>query len=106
MKTSQTDARLAKLEDVAFKPLSALSALAVPPPFAVERRDNRARHELLRRICGEFEEMPGTCLTLPQATRLFGISPEICGRVLVGLVNEHRLRHTHDGRFRLRSTAA
>ena len=31
---------------------------------------------LVRRIRAEFEEMPGLLLTLNQAARLFGLSPE------------------------------
>ena len=102
-KVRHTDARLAKISDIPLKPLVASLAL---PPFSAERRDVGRRRALLQRICGEFDEMPGTCLTLAQATRLFGISPEICDRIFVGLVADGRLRQTPDGRFRLRSAAA
>src|SRR6476660_8561636 len=36
------------------------------------------RAALARRIRGEFEEMPGLSLTSVQASKLFGISPDVC----------------------------
>lgn len=100
--TAQIDARLSKLNDV---PLKQLAAPAVPRALLTERRNTAARQRLLYRICNEFDEMPGTALTLPQAGRLFGIADEICGRILGQLVNDGRLRRTSDGRFRLSSAA-
>jgi hypothetical protein len=103
MKASHTDARLSKINDI---PLKALAAAIVPRSFPVERRDILARRALLNRICGEFDEMPGTALTLAQASRLFGLSSDVCERILKGLVNDGRLWRTADGRFRLRLVAA
>ena len=103
MKASHTDARLSKINDISFK---ALAAPVVPRSFPVERRDILARRALLHRICGEFDEMPGTALTLAQASRLFGLSSEVCDRILRGLVNDGRLWRTADGRFRRRLVAA
>jgi hypothetical protein len=71
-----------------------------------ERRDAGTRWALLHRIWDEFDEMPGTALTLPQASRLFGIRPDVCDRILVSFVDQGRLRRTQDGRFRLRSLSA
>ena len=71
-----------------------------------ERRDVGKRMALLHRVFDEFDEMPGTSLTLPQASRLFGLPAEVCDRILVGLVKDGRLRRTDDGRCRLRSFAA
>ena len=43
--------------------------------------------QLCERIRAEFREMPGLRLTLPQASRLFSLEPERCGRVLAALVD-------------------
>ena len=48
--------------------------------------------QLLRRICGEFAEMPGLRLTRPQARRLWNLDEETCGRILDVLV-EARFLH-------------
>ena len=71
------------------------------PPLR-ERRNAATRAALISRIRGEFDEMPGTSLTLPQATRLFGLPIEICRRILSGLVDEGRLGYALDGRYRRR----
>jgi hypothetical protein len=34
------------------------------------------------RVRAEYTEMPGLRLTVPQAARLFGVTPEIAGAVL------------------------
>jgi hypothetical protein len=41
---------------------------------------------LLERACGEFVEMPGLRLTLPQAKRLWGLDEPTCVRLLERLV--------------------
>ena len=46
---------------------------------------------LLLRIRGEFAEMPGLKLTLPQASRLFHLEAERCERVLASLVASGQL---------------
>jgi len=66
-----------------------------------ERRDLARRYALVQRVQREFDEMPGTCLTLGQATRLFGVSPDICYRVLMELVAGGSLKKLVDGRYRL-----
>ena len=43
--------------------------------------------------------MPGLCLRLEQASRLFGIALHTCEAVLLDLVREGRLRRTLDGQF-------
>lgn len=102
LKTSHSDKRLSKLSDIPLKQLGA----SLPPGSTGERRDIGTRWALIHRIWDEFDEMPGTSLTLPQASRLFGIPIEVCDRILVSLVNDGRLRRTQDGRFRLRSFVA
>jgi hypothetical protein len=61
---------------------------------------------LSHRIRSEFQEMPGTCLTLAQAIRLFGIPPDVGLCVLRQLVDEGLLQVTVEERYRLRSSAA
>ena len=102
VKASANDARLGKIDDLSFKTLSA----SLQDSSARERRDVGTRIALIHRVFDEFDEMPGTSLTLPQATRLFGLPAEVCDRILVSLVKDGRLRRSEDGRFRLRSFAA
>jgi hypothetical protein len=101
LKTLPTDKRFSKIADIPRKPIGATLS-----PSAQERRDADARWRLIHRVWGEFDEMPGTSLTLPQASRLFGLPIDVCDRILVNLVQVGRLHRTHDGRFRLRSFVA
>jgi len=71
-----------------------------------ERRNDTAREALVRRIRGEFEEMPCLCLTGPQAQRLFGVRPDVCQRILAALVRDRILCRTTGGRFRLNDSTA
>ena len=52
---------------------------------------------LIDRVRGEFNEMPGLRLTIPQAARLLGIEPEACRRVIDQLVDSKFLRKTPAG---------
>jgi hypothetical protein len=51
------------------------------------------------RIRGEFEEMPGLSLTSSQASRLFGISHDVCTGILAHLIDEGMLYLNSDGRY-------
>ena len=53
----------------------------------------------LCRIRGEYLEMPGLCLTLCQAQRLWGLPCERCEALLDALIQEQFLTCTADGRF-------
>ncbi len=55
--------------------------------------------EVLQRIQAEFVEMPGLCLTAPQAQRLWGLDREMCHAVLGALVDAKFLGQTRDGSF-------
>lgn len=55
--------------------------------------------ELLRRIQGEFLEMPGLRLTQPQACRLWGLDRDLCVSLLARLVDAKFLTCTRDGSF-------
>jgi hypothetical protein len=60
---------------------------------------NRAGEEVLRRVQGEFLEMPGLRLTLPQARRLWGLDAASCDALLGALVDAKFLFRTRDGAF-------
>jgi hypothetical protein len=55
--------------------------------------------EVLRRVQGEFLEMPGLRLTEPQARRLWGLDATSCTALLGELVNQNFLFRTRDGAF-------
>jgi hypothetical protein len=55
--------------------------------------------EVLRRVKGEFLEMPGLRLTLAQARRLWGLDEALCAALLDALVDAKFLFRTHDGAF-------
>ena len=59
----------------------------------------RANEEVLRRVQGEFLEMPGLRLTSAQARRLWGLDAAACDALLVELVNAKFLFRTRDGAF-------
>jgi hypothetical protein len=60
---------------------------------------NRASDEVLRRVRGEFIEMPGLRLTEPQARRLWGLDAASCRALLSTLVDAKFLFRTRDGAF-------
>ncbi|MBI2833002.1 MAG: hypothetical protein HYX76_01075 [Acidobacteria bacterium] len=43
--------------------------------------------------------MPGLCVTVPQAQRLWGLDRVLCEAVLLALVDARFLRQMRDGRF-------
>lgn len=51
------------------------------------------------RVRAEFEEMPGMTLTVPQASRLFGLEQDECQRIVERLVSSAYLRWTQAGAF-------
>jgi hypothetical protein len=55
--------------------------------------------EVLRRVQGEFLEMPGLRLTEPQARRLWGLDAASCAGLLSALVDAKFLFQTRDGAF-------
>ena len=55
--------------------------------------------DVLRRVKGEFMEMPGLRLTEPQARRLWGLDSASCGALLKTLVETKFLFRTRDGAF-------
>ncbi len=58
-----------------------------------------ATDDVLRRVQGEFLEMPGLRLTEAQARRLWGLEPAVCEALLDTLVQTNFLFRTRDGAF-------
>ena len=56
-------------------------------------------HGLLRRIECEYREMPGMCVTAPQAQRLWGLDSTTCSFILMTLVERRILRRTARGTY-------
>jgi hypothetical protein len=64
--------------------------------------DSRRPHddqELVRRICGEFLDMPGLRLTCAQAQRLFGLNEDTCRGILEALVADRFLARSARGMY-------
>ena len=55
--------------------------------------------DMVRRVQGEFLEMPGLRLTGPQARRLWGLEAAVCEALLSALVDAKFLFKTRDGAF-------
>ena len=60
----------------------------------------RSIAEVIARVRAEFLEMPGLCLTVPQAQRLCGLERTVCDLVLEELVDAKFLRVSPDGAYR------
>ena len=60
---------------------------------------HRLTDEVLRRVQGEFLEMPGLRLTGAQARRLWGLEAAACDALLSALVDANFLFKTRDGAF-------
>jgi hypothetical protein len=59
----------------------------------------RATDDVLRRVQGEFLEMPGLRLTEAQARRMWGLDTLSCRALLGALVDAKFLFRTRDGAF-------
>jgi DNA-binding IclR family transcriptional regulator len=57
------------------------------------------RADLLRRIRGEYRDMPGLQLTSAQAARLLGIDPQECRVLLDHLIQHGVLRRRERGHY-------
>jgi len=58
-----------------------------------------ASEDILRRVRGEFLEMPGMRLTEAQAGRLWNLDAASCRALLTALVDSRFLFQTSDGAF-------
>lgn len=65
----------------------------------MKRESLRATEDALRRVRGEFLEMPGLRLTEAQARRLWNLDAESCEALLAALVDAKFLFRTRDGAF-------
>lgn len=62
-------------------------------------RGNRDWNTMLVRVQSEFREMPGTCLTLAQAARLWSLDLKTAETLLAELVERGVLRRTSGERY-------
>jgi hypothetical protein len=73
-----------------------MSTARKQPRHVTGRRSPMTAVESLAvRVRGEFLEMPGMQLTLPQAQRLWGLDAETCDLVVTILVSNKVLRCEH-----------
>jgi hypothetical protein len=70
-----------------------------PENAAVDRRDLALRDALLNKLRSEIRHVPGLALTTDQASRLFDVPPDICGRLLASLEKQGAIQVRPDGRF-------
>jgi hypothetical protein len=59
----------------------------------------QSHDDVLRRVRGEYIEMPGLRLTTAQAQRLWGLDRASCDALLGALVDAKFLSKTRDGAF-------
>jgi Fic family protein len=59
-----------------------------------------ARSSAFERIRAEYVEMPGLCLTVPQAARFWGLSRPAAEQVLSALVEDGFLLRDKNGSYR------
>jgi len=62
-------------------------------------KESRGIQDVVRRIRGEFLEMPGLRLTPQQAQRLWRLDQTACDAVFGALVDARFLARTRDGAF-------
>lgn len=65
----------------------------------MKAEQNRPTEDVLKRVQGEFLEMPGLRLTGAQARRLWGLDAAMCEALLGALVDSKFLFKTRDGAF-------
>lgn len=69
-------------------------------PCTVTLFRTAAQDALLRRVRGEYREMPGMRLTIEQAMRLWDLDYQTCASVLDSLIASHFLAVDGSGRYR------
>jgi hypothetical protein len=62
--------------------------------------------EMVERAKGVFHEIPGTQLSIAQASRLAGIELSLCESVISALEDARVLKRTRDGRYLYRGIDA
>jgi len=73
------------------------------PPSSTAPEDGY--QQLIHRVQSEYREMPGLCLTLEQACRLWALDRDTCRRVLEALVAEGFVTVAERGIYVRRTTA-
>jgi Mn-dependent DtxR family transcriptional regulator len=75
-------------------------AMLQPSTSGFQAAPRTARTDTLRRrIVAEFHEMPGLVLSVPQVSRLLGLQPEVCERMLAELAADGFLRRRPSGSY-------
>jgi hypothetical protein len=69
--------------------------------MAMAVTERRSPPDLIVRCRGEFAEMPGLCLTLAQAARLWNADASLCEQILDALVAAGFLRRSGDTYMRV-----
>ena len=69
-------------------------------------RPSIVSEHVLRRVCGEYLEMPGLRLTRRQAQRLWGLDERACAEILEFLVSVKFLRRTESDSYARASDGA
>ena len=70
-----------------------------------ERLPDHLWHATVRRVRGEFEEMPCLRVTQNQARMLFGLPERVCGWVLARLESDGFLGRTSQGEYVRQTTS-
>jgi|SRR3954454_9898345 hypothetical protein len=72
-----------------------------PRPIAFARQHSELvrRAAVVHRIAAEFREMPGLVLSVEQASRLLGVEPASCERILASLARQGLLRRRSSGSY-------
>lgn len=78
--------------------MTARSETDNPPQEPVERT-SPALDAVLNRVKGEYNEMPGMCVTPMQAQRLWGLDSATCELVLTTLLERGVVRRTLRGMY-------
>jgi hypothetical protein len=65
----------------------------------VVAKDDSIDARLVKRVLGEYREMPGLALAIGQARRFWGCDAVACQRIVDVLVERHVLRWTRDRRL-------
>lgn len=64
-----------------------------------DMRTMPAIREAILRVEGEYREMPGLSVTLPQAARLWALDQSTCERVLATLIERRILKRALNGTY-------
>ena len=70
-----------------------------------DRLPDHLWHATVRRVRGEFEEMPCLRVSLPQARSLFGLPDRVCEWVLSRLESDGFLGRTANGEYVRQTTS-